>query len=139
MRAWPVSEPCLARESCRRLRSFTREAATAVAPSPENAKTVLSSSIITGRKTRRLRNHDAPESDFSPDRAGGYQLPADQPHPPPAGHPVHRLVQQDRAAADSRRLDRAVAAILRARPQRGQEDRIPQHARLLRARAQGGA
>ena len=54
--------------------------------------------------------------------AGRHQLPADQPHPAPPADAVHGLVQQDRAAAGARRLDRAVAAVLGSRPERGQED-----------------
>ena len=69
--------------------------------------------------------------------AGGHQFPAHQPHPAPACDPVHRLVQPDRAAAGARRVDRRVAAVFRPRPARGEEDAIPQHARLLHPRAQG--
>ena len=54
--------------------------------------------------------------------AGRHQFPADQPHPAAAGDAVHRLVQQDRAAADPRAFDRDLAAVLRPRSQRGQED-----------------
>ena len=70
-------------------------------------------------------------------RAGGPQLPADQPHSAAAADALHGLVQPDRAAARARSVDRALAVVLRSGSERGAKNRVPQHARLLHPRAQG--
>ena len=70
--------------------------------------------------------------------AGGHQLPAHQPHPAPAGS---RGSWAGSARSSSRWCATlsigALAAVLRSRPERGEEDAFQQHARLLHPRAQG--
>ena len=51
-------------------------------------------------------------------RTGGHQFSADQPHPAAFGNALLRLVQQDRATADPRPVDRCLALVLGSRSER---------------------
>ena len=80
------------------------------------------------------RIHDSPRPDLRPDPAGEPEFPADQPDSAGGPDPVHGLVQQDRAAADPRSVDRVLAAVFRSRSQRGAQDQLQEPARLFYAR-----
>src|SRR5882672_10718755 len=119
MRACPVSEGCFARDSSRRVRSAGRHIAAAAAPSP--TKSAISCILSTLFTTAALQSHDGARFDAGAVPAGGPQLPADQPHPTPAPDAVHGLVQQARAAAGARSLDRRLAFVCRPALGRGEE------------------
>src|SRR5262245_3140827 len=129
MRAWPVSEGCFARDSSRRMRSAGRHSAAAAAPNP--TQSTVSCILTLLFTTEGLQSHDGPRRAVAPPRAGRHQLPADQPHSPPAADPLHGLVQQDRAAAGARAFDRDLAALRRLAARGGEERALFQPARLL--------
>src|ERR1700722_10119569 len=127
MRAWPASERCLAWDSSSRRPSVSIEVASAAAPSPQTAKVVVAHCIESGCTRNVLQSHDGPRTNLAPVRtganlaplgAGEYQFPPHQPHSAPAGDAVRRLAEPGRAAAGARPVDRAVADVLRSRPQR---------------------
>src|ERR1700723_542977 len=127
MRAWPASEGCLAWDSASRRPSVSIEVASAAAPSPQTAKVVVAHCIESGCTRNVLQSHDGPLTNLAPVRpganlapvgAGECQFPPHQPHSAPAGDAVRRLAEPGRAAAGARFVDRAMAAVLRSRPQR---------------------
>src|SRR5262245_30875864 len=128
-RAWPVSDGCFAFDSSSRVRKAGRKSAAAPAPSP--TKSAVSCILIPLFTTAALQSHDGARRP-----AGRPQLPPDQPDPPSGADAVHGLVQQDRAAAGARPLDRRLAAVCRPAPGGGEEAALLQPARLLHPRAQ---
>src|SRR5882672_12269763 len=129
MRACPVSEGCFARDSSSRVRSAGSHSAAAAAPNP--TKSAVSCILSTLFTTAALQFHDGARFDATAAPAGGPQLPRDQPHPAPVPDPVHGLVQQARAAAGARSLDRNLAAVCRPAAGRSEEGALREPARLF--------
>src|SRR5215469_7468268 len=100
--------------------------ASASRPTASNAR--VAKSIESTFIQRGLRDHDGPLADCNTFPAGGPELPPDEPDSAAADNAADRLVQPDRAAPRTRRLDSDLALLLRPRPERGQGDAIPQHA-----------
>src|SRR3954451_2142221 len=112
IRACPASERCFARESSTRAYSCLNvNVATRTASAYQSTEMFVGSVMDrAGQPIRtKLQACDLSNCASSPGRRTS--LSADQSHPTSRVDAIHGLVQPDRAAADTRPLDRALAAL----------------------------
>src|SRR6267142_2613280 len=127
MRAWPVREGCFAFDNSSRMRSAgRRKRAATPAASPNNNAVSCMPTPFTFFTTGALQARDSPRFDAAHFRAGGHQLPADQPDPAATADALHGLVQQDRASAGALALHRGLAIVRGPGPGRGEEAAVLQ-------------
>src|SRR5712664_82370 len=137
-REWPPRDRCFALESISRALSFMTSATSKRAARKRPATQEKSNAIFTDI-TRAPLQSDEDSLGTREDRAtGGYQLPADEPHPAPVRNPVSRVVQPDRKSLRRARIHRAVAVVCRSGPRRFEAAAVRRPSCLLHARAQAG-
>src|SRR5687767_3133488 len=121
MRACPVSDGCLARDSSSRVLSRIRAVASTRAPAPYSANVICRESIESMTTPSKITAHDGQSPHRKNFHAGRLELPADQPHPPAPRDPARRLAQQGRAAGGAGRVDRYLATVFGSGLERGQD------------------
>src|SRR5882724_690410 len=129
MRAWPVSEGCLALDSSSRMRSAGRKkSADAATTSPTHSAVCCMPSPLPLFTTGTLRLRDSPRRSAAHSRAGGHQLPPDQPDPATAADALHGMVQQDGTSAGALSVHSELAVVRRLGPEGGKETGLLQPA-----------